>query len=423
MKKENKSNHRVVNSSSTSTLNSSVVVRSSVEKDKYNDSYIYKKKKSIRTLDSNRSGLTYINKQNVGNISFDLNNSLYRNMPFNMSEKRFGWQTSKEKSEQIDFPNKRIGLKIIPKYKRLTSTSKPMKPDPNESFISSKNMTKSMRFKSTTHVTNLKAKGDMKTPRERPHKNISNKMHKTGFSISKMLDKNTATADMPKEIKVYGKKKVERHDNDYVEPRSCLKMVKVTKHAQESSLHGAAVFSKEITRDQKIKYDLDVLEQSNKKQRSNSLTVSMIKLEENKKNYQEYLENKERLENRQTKNGLKPFNYNYEQQRNFNRLKNKSCETLNSAQLMRNDSTAIEINIFRQNDLVARDKEERKLRKNVDKSYLDNYYNENKLKKIDFNNSELFGKKKLYFKTSNEEKYTRKLNSSMIEFRSKSQIF
>lgn len=417
MKKENKSNQRVINSSSNSTLNSSVIVRSSAEKDKYNDSYIYKKKKSIRTLDSNRTGLTYINNQNIGNLSFDLNNSLYRNMPFNMTEKRFGWQTSKEKSEQINFPNTKIGLKIIPKYKRLTSTSKPMKPDPNESFISSKNMKKSMRFKSTSHVVDLKAKQDMKTPKERPHKHISNKMHKNEFNIGKMLDKS------PPEIKIYGKKKVEKFERSNIEHRSCLKMVKVTKHAQESNLHGAAVFTKELTRDQKIKYDLDVLEQSNKKPRSNSLTVSLLKLEENKKNYKEYLDNKERLENRQNKSGLKPFNYGYEEQRNFNRLKNRSCESLNSAQLMRNDSTAIEINIFRNDNLINKDKEERKQRKNINKSYLDNFYNENKLKKIDFNNSELFGKKKLFFKTNNEEKYTRRLNSSMIDFRSKSQIF
>jgi hypothetical protein len=52
------------------------------------------------------------------------------------------------------------------------------------------------------------------------------------------------------------------------------KMVKVTKHAQESSLHGGAVFTKELTRDQKIKYDLDVLEQSNKK-RENSIRISV----------------------------------------------------------------------------------------------------------------------------------------------------
>ncbi|HNJ58835.1 MAG TPA: hypothetical protein PLH33_07340, partial [Chitinophagaceae bacterium] len=88
-----------------------------------------------------------------------------------------------------------------------------------------------------------------------------------------------------------------------------------------------------------------------------------------------------------------------------------------------NDSTAIEINIFRNDNLINKDKEERKQRKNINKSYLDNFYNENKLKKIDFNNSELFGKKKLFFKTNNEERYTRRLNSSMIDFRSKSQIF
>lgn len=217
-----------------------------------NSSYPYnfnKVNKTIRSSSQNPNASFYDPTNNVNNVSFGSLNGYerYKNMPFNLKEKRFEWQTSPVRRELINYENSKLGIRVNSENHLITNTTNPNKLPLNKELQHLKCGYK-LATKNTSSVVNLKERGiktykpkrvdkDNKRLSKNKNFNKTNRNSSVGLGIASLINKT------PTVFPILGKRKI---NSIHEEPVFKPSLKQVPKHScLNSSLKGAAVVTAE----------------------------------------------------------------------------------------------------------------------------------------------------------------------------------